>query len=648
MSLRISRLTLFRAILLILSLYTTGCLAPDPGGDRPSELTEQKQTQTIATSAAPAIINTKILAQRSFEEAPMLSAMVNAGKLPAVSDRLPDNPLVIRPINRIGVYGGSLRRALTGDIVQTPGPAKSMAENLMGYSRPLPDSLELQLAERVTFSHGGRVAQFRLRKGLRWSDGHPFTVDDILFFYNDIVMNADAREGVAPPAGWIVEGKPMVFEKVDALTLRVSATKPMGRVLHQFARELTAAPKHALSHLHPDYNENAAYDVFRDSTTAAMRRIKPGIPSMSAWVPVEWIRGQRIVYERNPYYYKVDTEGNQLPYADSLVFNVIQDPQVILLKFINGEIDLFGRYTRIDMFPVLKSEEVKGQFKLRITGPNRGPTYHLNWDAPNPKLRAAFRDKRVRIALSHGVNREEINQIVFHGLLEPSGYSFGPLSPYFSEEAYHRYVDYDPERSRALLDDAGYVDRDGDGYREFHDGSVFEMTIDFVHPGGMFNGGPVSELLTDHWKDIGVKVHLNGGLRDIIVPRRYNNEFEVHYWGLEGPNDPLTYAIGWGILGSNVPYWHQNASKEGPKWLWEATESIQLAMTTTEPDSLRLHMQRVRDLHSENVPLITIGSVFNVWGANTRLGNVPTDNVADNAFLGWSRPVFHEQIFIRK
>ena len=202
MSLRISRLTLFRAILLILSLYTTGCLAPDPGGDRPSELTEQKQTQTIATSAAPAIINPKILAQRSFEEAPML---------PAVSDRLPDNPLVIRPINRIGVYGGALRRALTGDIVQTPGPAKSMAENLMGYSRPLPDSLELQLAERVTFSHGGRVAQFRLRKGLRWSDGHPFTVDDILFFYNDIVMNADAREGVAPPAGWIVEGKPMVF-----------------------------------------------------------------------------------------------------------------------------------------------------------------------------------------------------------------------------------------------------------------------------------------------------------------------------------------------------------------------------------------------------------------------------------------------------
>ncbi len=335
-----------------------------------------------------------------------------------------------------------------------------------------------------------------------------------------------------------------------------------------------------------------------------------------------------------------------MTYADSLVFNVIQDPQVILLKFINGEIDLFGRYTRIDMFPVLKTEEAKGRFRLRITGPNRGPTYHLNWDAPDPRLREAFRDKRVRVALSHAVNREEINQIVFHGLLEPSGYSFGPLSPYFSEEAYQKYAHHDPDRSRRLLDEAGYVDQDGDGYREFHDGSIFELTIDFVHPGGIFNGGPVSELLTDHWRDIGIKVHLNGGLRDIIVPRRYNNEFDIHYWGLEGPNDPLTYAIGWGILGSNVPYWHQNASEEGPNWLWEATKALQIAMMTTDPVELRRHMVRVRDLHSENVPLITIGSVFNVWGASTRLGNVPLENVADNAFLGWSRPVYHEQIYV--
>ena len=638
-----------RIFTILISMGMVGCLPSDPA-DRVGPA-EPETPQTDAAEprgpAAPASIAPSILSDRSFSEAPLLAARVQAGSIPPLNERLPASPLVVRPVNETGRYGGSIRRALTGDIVQVPGPSKTMNENLMGYERPLPNSIEFGLAESYTFSEGGRVAVFKIREGLRWSDGYPFTVDDVLFFYNDIVMDDDAREGVAPPAGWMVDGEPMIFEKVNETTLRVSAKKPMGRLLHQFCRNLTAAPKHRFARFHPRYNPQADYETFRDSTTNAMRVIKPGVPTMSAWRPVEWIRGQRIVYERNPFYWKVDTEGNQLPYVDSLVFNVIQDPQVILLKFINGELDLFGRYTRIDMFPVLKSEEANGKFKLRITGPNRGPTYHLNWDAPNPRLREAFRDKRVRVALSHAVNRHEINQIVFHGLLEPSGYSFGPMSPYFSEEAYQKYAAHDPDRSRSLLDEAGYIDRDGDGYREFKDGSIFEVTIDFVHPGGMFNGGPVSELVSDHWKDIGVKVHLNGGLRDIIVPRRYNNEFEVHYWGLEGPNDPLTYAIGWGILGSNVPYWHQNASKEGPAWLWEATKEIKLAMTTMDSAVLRDHMTRVRDLHSDNIPLITIGSVFNVWGASTRLGNVPLDNVADNAFLGWSRPIFHEQLFIR-
>jgi peptide/nickel transport system substrate-binding protein len=634
-------------VLTALTMISQNCLPSDPRTED-EVARDSKASSTVShPSTAPAAIDSAVLTRRLFKEAPQFAALVQSGRLPPVSERLPREPLVIRPIQEIGTYGGTIRRALTGDIAQTPGPSKTMVENLMAYSKPMPDSLELCLAQSYTFSDSGRTAVFELRHGLKWSDGHPFTVDDILFFYNDMVMNPSAREGRSPPAGWHVDGKPIVFEKLSDTTLRVSATKPMGRLLHQFARELMAIPKHVLAHLHPRYNPEASYETLQDSTTSAMKLFSPGFPTMSAWMPVEWIRGERIVFERNPYYWKIDTEGNQLPYADRIVFNVIQDTQVILLKFINEELDLFGRYTRIDMYPVLKAEEKKGRFKLRVTGPNRGPTYHLNWDAPNPNLREAFRDKRVRMALSHGVNREEISQIVFYGLLEPSGYSFGPLSPYYDPDAYQKYAWYDPQHANQLLDEAGYMDRDGDGYREFKDGSIFQVTIDYVHPGGFFNGGPVSEILADHWRDIGIKVHLNGALRNIIVPRRYNNEFEIHYWGLEGPNDPLTYAIGWGILGTNVPYWHQNASKEGPEWLWEATREIKAAIATTDPAKLRRHMNRVRDLHTENIPLITIGSIYNVWGANSRLGNVPETNVADNAFLGWSRPVYHEQIFIR-
>ncbi|MDE2955052.1 MAG: ABC transporter substrate-binding protein [Gemmatimonadota bacterium] len=630
-----------------LFLFFLGCLAPDPGQNISTTSISSTQKQAPQTRA-PLKIDPAILQNRTFNEAPMFTEQVNQGKLPPVSDRLPENPLVIVPLEEIGTYGGTLRRALTGDIVQTPGPNKTLNENLMGYERPFPNSIQYNLCEHFTYEDSGKVAIFKIRKGVKWSDGHPFTVDDILFWYYDMTFDDDARQNPFPPAGWMVDGKPMRLKKIDPHTLEISSPKPLGRVLHELSRALIAAPKHVLSPLHPKYNPKTDYNAFREATTSAQLLMQPGIPRISAWIPVEWIRGQRIIYERNPYYWKIDTAGNQLPYADRIIFNVIQDPQVILLKFINGELDLIGRYTRIDMFPTLKVKEKTGKFNLRITGPNRGPAYHLNWDAPNPALREAFRNKNVRIALSHAINREEIDEIVFHGLLDPSGYSFGPISPYFSPEAYKKYAEYDPDKARHLLELEGYIDTDGDGIRELRNGSRFELTIDFVHPGGMFNGQPVSELVADHWRAVGIKVNLNGSLRDIIVPRRYNCEYDVHYWGLEGPNAPLTYPIGWAILAKNVPYWHQKAWDEGPPWLREATQYVRLAMTTVDTAKLRTYMTRVRDLHTENVPIITIGSAYHVWGASSRLGNIPYENVADNAFLGWSRPVFHEQIFVKK
>ena len=627
----------------LLCLVIWGCISPDPEPDLASKTAGSRNAGLRTTRTFP----TEILERRAFGESPILSTRVAAGDLPPATERLPTSPLVVHPIDRIGNYGGTLRRALTGDIAQLPGVLKTLAENLLAYSKPMPDSLVLGLASEYVLSDSGRTATFKLREGLRWSDGHPFTVDDIIFYYDDLLMDPEARGGASTPAGWTVDGKPIRFEKVDSLTLRVSATKPMGRLLHQLARPLTAAPKHVYARFHPRHNPEATYRILRDSASVVMRTLGPGSPTMSAWMPVEWERGQRVVYERNPYYWKIDNAGNQLPYADRLVFTVIQDTQIILLKFINGELDLFGRYTRADMYPVLRKEEAKGKFLLRVTGPNRGPTYHLNWDAPDERLRKAFRDKRVRMALSHSINREEINQLVFHGLLEPSGYSFGPLSPFFDRDDYQKYAWYDIPLANRLLDEAGYPDRDGDGYREFADGSRFGFTIDYVHPGGALNGAPVSELVMDHWKDVGIEVHLNGALRDIIIPRRISGEFDVHYWGLEGPNDPLTYPIGWGIFGRRGPYWHQKAVTDGPDWLWEATESLKKAQITTDPVELRHHMTRVRRLHTENIPLIAIGSLYSVWGANTRLGNVPEQNVADNAFLGWSGLIFHEQIYIR-
>lgn len=622
-------------------VFLTGCLDSDPGK---MKMNEQATSNAVVTKTrAPLKIDPAILKNRTFGEAPILAQRVKLGELPPVSERLPENPLVVVPVDTIGQYGGTIRRALTGDIVQTAGVSKTLGEDLMGFSRPLPDSIEFNLAESYTYQDEGRSAIFHLRKGVKWSDGQPYTVDDILFWYYDMTLNDDARDAVLPPSVWFVGKDPIRLEKIDDHTLKVKSDAPLGRVLHALSGGSSAQPKHILSQWHPKYNPESTYEAFRDIASDANLILKPGIPRLSAWIPVEWIRGQRIVYERNPYYHKIDSAGNQLPYADRITFTVIQDPQVILLKFINSEIDLFGRYSKVSMFPTLKSEEKKGRFKLRITGPDRGPSFYINWDSPKSNVREAFRNLDVRIALSHGVNREEINQIVYHGLLDPAGYSFGPSNPYFLEASYRKYSTYDPQKSNALLDRAGYRDTDDDGWRELKDGSRFEFNID-VTPG---EGVDVSELVAEHWRAIGIKANLNISLRDIIWPRRLNGEFDIHQWGQEGPADPLGRLNDWAIMAPSVPFWHHNATEEGPEWLHEATRMIKKTLITIDQDKVKEQMSRVRDLHTDNVPVITVGSAFSVWGAGTRLGNVPFQGTGADVYRGWSRPVFHEQVYIK-
>ena len=631
-----------RAFAAILFGPLLGCLAEDTGS-RLDEADRSIETSSCQETTAPMSLDPAILADRAFSEAPILAERVKAGDLPPVAERLPDNPLVVVPMEEIGRYGGTLRRALTGDIVQTPGVSKTLNENLMGYERPLPKSILYNLAESHEFLDEGRTALFKIRKGIKWSDGMPFTVDDILFWYNDVTVNDDARANPLFPSAWLVEGQPIRMDKVDDLTLRIRSHKPLGRILDVLCTDWIAFPKHVLARLHPRYNPGASYEALRDSTTTAQMLYRPGIPRLSAWFPVEWTRGQRIVYERNPYYHKVDTAGNQLPYADRLVFNIIQDTQVILLKFINGEIDFLGRYAQVNMYPTLKAEERKGKFRIYLGTPVPVSVFTINWDAKRPPLRRAFRDRHVRMALSHAMNREEIGEILYHGLLQPAGLAFAPSSRFYSEQAAQRYVEYDPDLARQLLDEAGYRDSDGDGVRELDDGSPFSLTLDVI-PG---MGVDVCQLVAEQWRAVGVRVDLYIALRDIIGGLMDSGDFEIHWWW-SMPDDALIKRQMWAIMGKNQPEWHREAATEGPPWLFEATRLIEAAGTTVDTAQVRSYMEQARDLYALEAPRVVPGFAPHVWGASTRLGNVPEESTTIDPYRGWSRPVFHEQIFIRK
>jgi peptide/nickel transport system substrate-binding protein len=620
-------------------IVSSGCRRPDRQDNPESELIRQKAT------SAPATVEAAILADRNFGEAPMLHEQVGTGTLPPVSDRLPKNPRVIVPVDEIGRYGGTLRRVLIADIIEEDEVYKTLTDSLMIFERPLAGGIELNLAESYEFLDDGRVALFKLRPGIRWSDGEPLTTADFLFWYEDMTFNDNARSIALFPSEWLIDGEPIRMEAVDELTLKFSASKPMGRLLHALCKDPVAYPKHHFARYHPRYNPEATYEDFRHRTSEARLIMEPGVPVLSAWRSTEWIHGQKIVYERNPYYWKIDTAGNQLPYADRLEFTIVPSIQVITLMLQNGQVDMVGRYDLTDVYAEMKGQEKKGVIKVRVTGPEAGNAYILNWDAPNPALREAIRNKNVRMALSHAINRAELSEIAYQGMLIPGGYSFNRLCPYYSEEAYQLYSEFDPDKARSLLDRAGYRDTDGDGWREFKDGTIFSLTVDV--PVASNAKDDSAELLQDYWQQVGIKTNLNYGLSEIIYTRRLNGEFEVLAWKFNAPADPLGRPQVWAIMTDNTPYWHRNASSEGPEWLHEATRHIKAAMATVDPDMVHDHMVKVRDLHTENIPIIATGSKYHIWAFNTRLGNVPRENARDYVFRGWSGPLMSEQIYIK-
>lgn len=605
---------------------------------------EVESAGEVSTDRGPQYVDGRsVNAGGNFQEAPMLERLVQAGKLPPVNERLPEKPLIITPVERPGIYGGTIRRALIADVIDQYAITKTLNENLMGYERSPPNRIQLNLAEDHWFENNGKSAIFKIRKGIKWSDGEPFTVDDILFWYEDFALDEEARNLPIFPSWWLNDAKPLILEKQDPYTLTISSHRPLGTILHTLSYDEIALPKHYFARYHPRYNANVTYAELRDRTTLAKLAYEPGTPRLSAWVPVSWTRGQRAVFERNPYYWKVDTAGNQLPYADKLEFTVIPNLNVILLKFINGEIDLISRYSLSRMYQTLRHEESLGRFAVHLGEPFPSYCFYLNWDARNPGLREAFRNRQVRIALSHGINRQEISETVYHGLLLPTGISLSRSSPVHSEKVAALYSQYDPAKARSLLDEAGYRDEDGDGIRAFKDGSPFEITID-VFANSDFPD--ICLLLVDYWADIGIKTHLNIALQEIIVPRRINGDFEVTVY--RGPTDPVISSEYSAIMGPSEPFWHRNARREGPKWLHEMTALINQVKTTVDPEERRLMMVQIRDLHANNLPIITLGEARWIWASHKRLGNVPPRITTELHIRDWDRAVFHEQIYIKE
>src|SRR5690606_31706498 len=316
----------------------------------------------------------------TYKEAPMLAAKVAAGELPPVEERLPKNPLVLEPIEGIGKYGGTLRAMENND--QFPQSRMFM----YGFSlvRFADDGQKVVpgLAYKWEHNEDKTVWTFYLREGIRWSDGHPFTVDDILFWWNDMVLHP----GIAEPApDWGQAGGQLAeLVKIDDYTIQFRyaapnpildarlATWPNGH--EQGARLIV--PAHYMKQFHPDYSDYPNFEVFEEKLDWYAN---VEYPVLTAWRPVEYRPGERLVLERNPYYYAVDPEGNQLPYIDRIEWRISRDIEVIKNEIITGNVDFHLRpYLDLRDLQLLRQNEARGNYRVMMwgSGSGSGPLYY--------------------------------------------------------------------------------------------------------------------------------------------------------------------------------------------------------------------------------------------------------------------------------
>ena len=382
-----------------------------------------------------------------------------------------------------------------------------------------------------------------LRKGHLWSDGQPFTTEDFRYWWEDVAQNENLFKG-GPPREMLADGKMPKVEIIDSHTIRYTwdTVNPLFMTALAGARPMYIyMPAHYLKQFHEKYgdadNLAALVESEQVQNWASLhkrfgrqyRPENPNMPTLQAWMNTTKLPSERIVFKRNPNYHRVDPEGTQLPYLDEVVLNMASS-SIIAAKAGTGESDLQARYVRFDNYSFLKQGAEGGGYKVLLWPSGRGSEMTLlpNLNTKDEGFRKAFQDVRVRRALSMGRDRGEINEAIFCGLGREASNSVLPSSPLYKDEYAEAWIEYDVDQANQLLDEAGLDKRDGDGVRLLPDGRPFEIIVETA--GEQSQETDILQLITDHWKDIGVKLFVKPSQRDILRGRVSNGETVMSTW----------------------------------------------------------------------------------------------------------------------
>jgi len=514
--------------------------------------------------------------QKRYNEAPELAVLVKQGKLPPVEQRLPKEPLVVTPLEETGKYGGICITGRPANYLTTV-TVRLVHEFLLTYSSPYLDKILPNVAKTWKVTGGGKVFTFFLREGMKWSDGHPFTADDIVFWYEDIIKNDELTP--SKPAAMMVGGKLGKVRKISTYVVEFSFDVPNGIFIEEMCRWRPEpyAPAHYLKQFHPKYTpmekiqqamEKEGFDRWADLfLDKRMNITNPECPTISAWVAVNEPQEQIHIFKRNPYYWKVDTAGNQLPYIDRIESPMFTDQQAILLKVLAGEIDYMSAawIGAMESYPTVVQNQDKGNYHLVSSPwpPNNLGSIYFNFTHKDPVLRKLFNDKRFRIALSVALDREEINKMLFKGQATPSQPSPPPGPPYYGDSSlFKKYTQYNPKYANQLLDEIGLTKRDKDGFRMRPDGKELTL-VNSVILGWPVEAVEMAELYRKYWQDIGLRVVSRPVSAEVLPAQIQAGEYDLMTNTKTPGGRPLNIFTRGDLLPS-YNYW-----MVAPKWsLW--------------------------------------------------------------------------------
>jgi peptide/nickel transport system substrate-binding protein len=477
-----------------------------------------------------------------YKETPSLQADVQKNALPGVAARLPTEPLVVDLKARgreTGRHGGVLRMLMSKE-------KDVRLLNTWGYARLVAWTPKLELKPdllKAIEAKDGRVFTFKLRAGHKWSDGKPFTAEDFRYFWEDVASNKDLNPG-GPPVELLNGGEAPKVEIVDATTVRYSWSKPNARFLASLAQAREPyiyRPAHYLRQFHTKY-ANAAELAKKVSAAKARSWAElhnrmdaiddndnPAMPTLQPWFATTAMPANRFVFKRNPFFHRVDTAGQQLPYVDAIDVS-ITDGGLVAAKAAAGDADLQARGLSLADITVLKANEAKGKYKVLAWPIAKGSQVALypNLNANDVGWRALMRDQRFRRALALGINRTDINKALYFGMATEGNNAVLKASPLFKPDYLTANAGYDPKAANALLDQIGLTKRGADGVRLMSDKRPLELIVETA--GESKDEGDVLQLISQHYKALGIKLVIKPSDRTIMRNRAYSGEAVMTVW----------------------------------------------------------------------------------------------------------------------